>query len=68
MQVRKNKKINNIDKVITDKDAIDLFTKTLKSGLGSMKYEIKNQVASTNFIILVTRVYLEFIKANTVKL
>ncbi len=63
-----NKKINNIDKVITDKDAIDLFTKTLKSGLGSMKYEIKHQVASTNFIILVTRVYLEFIKVNTVKL
>ena len=63
-----NRKINNIDKVITDKDAIDLFTKALKSGLGSMKYEIKHQVASTNFIILVTRVYLEFIKANTVKL
>ena len=63
-----NRKINKIDKVITDKDAIDLFTKVLKSGLGSMRYEIKHQVASVNFMILVTRVYLEFIKANTVKL
>ena len=40
----------------------------LKSSLGSMKYEIKYQIANTNFSILLTRVYLEFIKANTVKL
>lgn len=63
-----NKKINTPNEGNMDKDAMDLFTKVLKSGLGSMKYEIKYQVANTNFAILLTRVYLEFIKANTIKL
>ena len=63
-----NKKINTPNEGAMDKDAMDLFTKVLKSGLGSMKYEIKYQVANTNFAILLTRVYIEFIKANTVKI
>ena len=63
-----NRKINNPDERTMDKDAMDLFTKVLKSGLGTMKYQIKQQVAGTNLAILITRVYLEFIKANTVKL
>ena len=63
-----NKKINTPSERDMDKDTSDLFTKALKSSLGSMKYEIKYQVANTNLSILLTRVYLEFIKANTVKL
>jgi hypothetical protein len=63
-----NKKISTSNEGAMDKDAMDLYTKALKSSLGSMKYEIKYHVANTNFTILLTRIYLEFIKANTVKL
>jgi hypothetical protein len=63
-----NKKINASNEGTMEKDAMDLFTKALKSSLGSMKYEIKHHVSMTNLAILLTRVYLEFIKANTVKL
>ena len=63
-----NRKINTPNERDMDKDASDLFTKALKSSLGSMRYEIKHQVAETNIAILLTRVYFEFIKANTIKL
>ena len=63
-----NGKINASNEGDMDKDAMNLFTKTLKSSLGSMKYQIKHQVARTNYAILITRIYLEFMKANTVKL
>ncbi len=63
-----NKKINASNEGTMEKDAMDLFTKALKSSLGSMKYQIKHQVARTNYAILITRIYLEFMKANTVKL
>ena len=63
-----NKKISTSNEGAMDKDAMDLYTKVLKSGLGVMKYEIKFHTAGTNTAILLTRVYLEFVKANTVKL
>ena len=63
-----NKKINASNEGDMDKDAMDLYTKVLKSGLGSMKYEIKFHTAGTNIAILLTRVYLEFVKANTIKI
>lgn len=63
-----NKKINASNEGDMDKDAMDLYTKVLKSGLGVMKYEIKFHTAGTNTAILLTRVYLEFVKANTIKL
>lgn len=63
-----NKKISTPNNESMDKDTMDLFTKVLKSGLSSMKYEIKYQVAAVNVAILLTRVYLEFVKANTIKL
>ena len=63
-----NKKINASNEGDMDKDAMDLYTKVLKSGLGVMKYEIKFHTSNVNTVILLTRVHLEFIKANTIKL
>lgn len=63
-----NKKINASNEGDMDKDAMDLYTKVLKSGLGVMKYEIKFHTSNVNTAILLTRVYLEFVKANSIKL
>lgn len=51
-----------------DRDAFSLYSSTLKSGLSSLRFEIKFLVARVNTAILLTRFFLAFIKANTVKL
>lgn len=51
-----------------DNDAKPLYNSVLKNATSSFRLTIKQQVNNVNMCILLTRLYLTFLKANTVKI